>query len=407
MDTRRGRIAARLASRLLACTLLAGSAAVQAQAPAQAPAVKVGVLADMAGLYGDIGGAGSVEATRMAVEDFGGTVLGRKVEVVSADPHNKPDNAITIMRRWFDEGVEMVTDVPTSGVALASTTIANEKKKLVLVTGAGSSEITGKLCSPYVAHWMWDTYAMAHGTGASVVKAGGKSWFFITADYVFGKTLEADTSAVVRAAGGTVVGNAPHPLGNSDFSSQLLQASSSGATVIGVANAGGDMINTIKQSREYKVPQKLAALVAFISDIHSLGIEAAQGTLLTNGFYWDADDATRAWSRRFFARMKYMPSMVQAADYSATLHWLKAVQAAGTTDSLVVMARMREMPIEDFATHAGRLRSDGRVMRDMYLYQVKTPAESKGEWDLYKLVSRIPAEEAFRPVDQGGCNLPR
>lgn len=395
-----------LAAALLGCTLLTAPARAQTQVQA-GPPIKIGVLADMSGLYGDIGGAGSVEATKMAVEDFGPMLLGRKLEVVSADPHNKPDNAITIMRRWFDEGVEVVTDVPTSGVALASTTIANEKKKLVLVTGAGSSEITGKLCSPYVAHWMWDTYAMAHGTGSSVVKSGGDTWFFISADYVFGKTLYADTSAVVRAAGGKVLGDAPAPLGTADFSSELLQASSSGAKVIGLANAGGDMINSIKQAHEYKVPQKLAALVAFLSDIHSLGIETAQNTLLTNGFYWDADDQTRAWSQRFFARMKYMPSMVQAADYSATMHWMKAVKAAGTLDPLPVMAKMREMPIEDFASHGAKLRSDGRVMREMYLYQVKTPAESKGEWDLYKLVSKIPAEQAFRPVDQGGCNLPR
>ena len=397
---------------LLGCTLLTSLAQAQSAAPNQSAAlnqapIRIGVLADMAGLYGDIGGAGSVEATRMAVEDFGASVLGRRVEVVSADPHNKPDNAITILRRWFDEGVEMVTDVPTSGVALAAISVANEKKRVVLVTGGGSSDITGKLCSPYVAHWMWDTYAMAHGTGSSVVKAGGDSWFFITADYVFGKTLEADTSAVVKALGGKVLGDALHPLSNNDFSSQLLQAQSSGAKVIGVANAGGDMINTIKQAREYKVPQKLAALVAFISDIHSLGIETAQGTVLTTGFYWDADAETRAWSQKFFARMKYMPSMVQAADYSATIHWLKAVRAAGTTDAAVVMAQMRSMPIEDFASHGAKLRSDGRVMREMYLYQVKSPAESKGEWDLYKLVNKIAPEDAFRPLDQGGCNLPR
>ena len=397
---------------LLGCTLLTSLAQAQSAAPSQSAApnqgpIRIGVLADMAGLYGDIGGAGSVEATRMAVEDFGASVLGRRVEVVSADPHNKPDNAITILRRWFDEGVEMVTDVPTSGVALAAISVANEKKRVVLVTGGGSSDITGKLCSPYVAHWMWDTYAMAHGTGSSVVKAGGDSWFFITADYVFGKTLEADTSAVVKALGGKVLGDALHPLSNNDFSSQLLQAQSSGAKVIGVANAGGDMINTIKQAREYKVPQKLAALVAFISDIHSLGIETAQGTVLTTGFYWDADAETRAWSQKFFARMKYMPSMVQAADYSATIHWLKAVKAAGTTDAAVVMAQMRSMPIEDFASHGAKLRSDGRVMREMYLYQVKSPAESKGEWDLYKLVNKIAPADAFRPLDQGGCNLPR
>jgi len=369
------------------------------------PPIKIGVLADMSGTYGDIGGKGSAEAARMAIEDFGGSLLGRPLEVVAADAQNKPDNAVAIVRRWFDEGVEMVTDLPTSGIALAVMPIATEKHRLLLVTGAGSSQITGKACSPFVAHWMWDTYAMAHGTGSSVVKAGGKDWYFITADYTFGKTLQADTTAVIQAAGGQVLGSVLHPLGTSDFSSQLLQAAASGAKVIGLANAGGDMINSIKQAREYQTPQKLAALVAFISDIHSLGIETAQGTLLTSGFYWDQDAAARAWSQRFLARMHYMPSMVQAGVYSAASHWLKAAKAAATLDAAAVMAQMRAMPVEDFATHGASLRSDGRLMREMYLYQVKTPAESHGEWDLYKLVSRIAPADAFRPLGEGGCKL--
>jgi branched-chain amino acid transport system substrate-binding protein len=254
---------------------------------------------------------------------------------------------------------------------------------------------------------MWDTYAMAHGTGASVVKDGGDSWYFITADYTFGKTLQADTTSVIRSAGGNVLGSVLQPLGNTDFSSQLLQASSSGAKVIGIANAGGDMINTIKQAREYQTPQRLAALVAFISDIHSLGIETAQGTVLTSGFYWDQDNETRAWSQRFFARMHYMPSMVQAGVYSATSHWLRAVKAIGSLDADNIMTKMRATPVEDFTTHGAILRADGQLMRDMYLYQVKTPAESHSEWDLYKLVNKIPADEAFRPLAERGCNTNR
>ena len=339
------------------------------------------------------------------MEDFGGEVLGRPIVVVSADAQNRPDNAVAIVRRWFDEGVDMVTDLPTSGIALAVLPISTEKRRVLIVTGAGSSDITGKACAPFVVHWMWDTYAMAHGTGASVIKDGGDSWFFITADYVFGKTLQADTSAVIRSAGGKVVGASLHPLGTADFSSQLLEASSSGAKVIGLANAGGDTINTIKQAREYHVPQRLAALVAFISDIHSLGIETAQGTMLTTGFYWDRDDATRAWSQRFLARTRYMPSMVQAGVYSGTMHWLKAVKAAGSIDGEQVMAKMRSMPVEDFATHGAMLRRDGRLMREMYLYQVKTPAQSRSEWDLYHLVNVIPADNAFRPLAEGGCTL--
>lgn len=377
-----------------------------AQAGVQAP-IKIGVLADLNGLYGDIGGAGSVEAARMAVEDFGPTLLGRPLQIVTGDAHNKPDNAVSIVRRWFDEGVEMVTEIPTSGIALAVMPIATERHRIIMITGAGSSDITGKACSPYVAHWMWDTYAMARGTGASVLKAGGDSWYFITVDYAFGKSLEADTTAVVKAGGGTVLGRAMHPLATADMSAQLLQASASGAKVIGVANGGGDMINTIKQAREYKVPQKLAALVAFVSDIHSLGLETAQGTVLTNAFYWDQDEASRAWSKRFFSRMKYMPTMVQAGAYSTTTHWLKAVQATGTLDADKVMAQMRATPVQDFATKGAMLRADGRLMREMYLYEVKKPAESTGEWDLYKLVSKIAAEDAFRPLADGGCPLVR
>ncbi len=373
-----------------------------------ADAVKIGVLADMSGTYADIGGQGSVEAVKMAVEDFGGKVLGKPIEIVSADGQNKPDVAVNIARNWYDSGVDVITDIPTSGMALAVMQLSRDKKKIALVTSAGSSDITGKSCSPYAAHWTWDTYAMSHGTGETIVKRGGKEWFFITADYVFGQTLERDTAAVVIANGGRVHGAVRHPLGTMDFSSFLLQAQGSRANIIGLANGGTDTINAVKQAIEFGLPQggaQLVALIAFISDIHSLGLKDGQGLLLTEAFYWDLDDATRAWSRRFLERTKRMPSMTQAGAYSGVLHYLKAVQAAGTRDADQVMAQMRAIPINDFMTHDGKLRIDGRVLRDMYLFQVKKPEESKSEWDLYRLVAKIPAEEAFRPLNEGGCPL--
>ena len=377
-------------------------------ARAEEPPVKIGALLDLTSTYSDIGGMGSVEAIRMAVEDAGGSVLGRKVEVVFADGLNKPDVSAQIARQWYDTDVQMITDLPSSGMALAVMQVAREKKRIALVASAGSSEITGKLCSPYAAHWTWDTYAMAHVTGQAVVAGGGKSWFFITADYVFGKSLEADTGAVVKANGGTVLGDALAPLNTQDFSSLLLQAQTSHAQVIGLANGGTDLINAVKQANEYgltKSGQKLAALIAFVSDVKSIGLPLAQGLQLTSAFYWDQNDQTRAWSQRFFARMHKMPSMTQAGAYSATLHYLKAVAAAGTLDADKVMAQMREMPINDMMTHDGHLRIDGQVMREMYLFQVKTPEESKGEWDVYKLVSTVSAEQAFRPLAQSGCPL--
>jgi branched-chain amino acid transport system substrate-binding protein len=370
--------------------------------------VKIGVLADMSGVYADIGGQGSVEAVKMAIEDFGGNVLGKPVEVVSADGQNKPDVASNIARNWYDSGVDVITDIPASGMALAIMQLSKDKKKIALVTSAGSSDITGKSCSPYTAHWTWDTYAMSHGTGAIIVKRGGKDWFFITADYVFGQTLERDTAAVVTANGGKVLGSVRHPLNTADFSSYLLQAQSSGAKIIGLANGGADTINSVKQAIEFglsKSGTRLVALIAFISDIHSLGLKDAQGLMLTEAFYWDLDEATRVWSRRFYERTKRMPSMTQAGAYSAVMHYLKAVKAVGSKDAEKVMAQMRATPINDFMTHDGVLRADGRVLRDMYLFQVKMPEESKGDWDLYKLVEKIPGAEAFRPLSEGGCPL--
>jgi branched-chain amino acid transport system substrate-binding protein len=375
---------------------------------AESDAVKIGVLADMSGVYADIGGPGSVEAVKMAIADFGGSVLGKPIEVVSADGQNKPDVSANIARNWYDSGVDVITDLPSSGMALAVMQLSRDKKKIALVTSAGSSDITGKSCSPYAAHWTWDTYAMSHGTGGAVVKRGGKDWFFITADYVFGQSLERDTAEVVKANGGKVLGSVKHPLNTADFSSFLLQAQSSGASIIGLANGGADTTNAVKQAIEFGLPKsgaQLVALIAFISDIHSLGLKDAQGLMLTEAFYWDMNDETRAWSKRFYDKMKRMPSMTQAGAYSGTMHYLKAVKAVGSKDADKVMAQMRAMPINDFMTRDGTLRADGRVMRDMYLFQVKKPEQSKGEWDLYNLIEKIPAAEAFRPISEGGCPL--
>ncbi|MBR0784725.1 ABC transporter substrate-binding protein [Bradyrhizobium iriomotense] len=384
------------------------SAGSNAALGAENDAVKIGVLGDMSGLYADIGGDSTVQAVKMAVEDFGGSVLGKPIEVISADSQYKPDISANIARGWYDSGVDVITDLPSSGMALAVMEISRNKKKIALVTGAGSSEITGKSCSPYAAQWTWDTYAMSAGTGATIAKRGGKDWFFITADYVFGQTLERDTASVVTTNGGKVLGSVKHPLNTADFSSLLLQAQSSGAKIVALANGGSDTTNSVKQAIEFGLPKagiQMVALVAFISDIYSLGLKDAQGLMLTEAFYWDMNDDTRAWSKRFYERMKRMPSMTQAGAYSGTLHYLRAIKAVGSKDSDKVMAQMRATPINDFMTHNGSLRADGRVLRDMYLFQVKTPDESKGAWDLYKLIETIPAVKAFRPLEDGGCPL--
>ena len=396
---------------LILAALLAATAAWPAHADEPTGPVKIGVLADMSGVYSTIGGLGSVEAVKMAVADAGGSALGQPIEIVSADSQNKADLSTSIARQWFDTGVDMITDLPSSGMALAVIQVGREKHRLVLVSSAGSSEVTGKACSPYAAHWAWDTYSMAHGTGTAVTKAGGKSWFFLTADYVFGKSLQADATAALTADGGKVVGGVLAPLGTDDFSSYLLQAQGSGAQVLGLANAGTDLINTMKQLGEYHIldsGMQVAMLIAFVSDIHTIGLQAAQGTLLTEAFYWDQDDATRAFANRFYAAMKRMPTMTVAGSYSATAHYLKAVKAVkalGSKDPDKVMAWMRANPINDFMSHNATLRIDGQVMRDMYLFQVKKPSESHGEWDLYKQVATIPAAEAYRPLGEGGCPL--
>ena len=356
--------------------------------------IKIGVLTDMSGLYSDLSGAGAVEAVKMAVADAGGTLNGKKIEVVSADHQNKPDIATAIARKWFDEdGVDMIVDLTTSSVALAVQEVARAKNKVILISGAASSDLTGKACAPTSVHWTYDTVALANGTGSAVVKAGGDTWFFITADYAFGHALERDTATVVKENGGKVLGQVRAPLNTSDFSSYLLQAQASGAKVIGLANAGGDTINTIKQAAEFGIVrggQKLAGLLIFLTDVHSLGLKTANGLQLTSSFYWDQDDEARAFSKRFSDKMKRPPTMVQAGDYSATKHWLEAVKAADTLDAPTVMKELKSHPINDFMTKNGHIKEDGTLVRDMYLFEVKKPEESKGEWDVYKLIRDDP-----------------
>jgi branched-chain amino acid transport system substrate-binding protein len=368
------------------------------------------VLTDQSGPYADLTGEGSVTAVRMAVEDFGEVAPGVRVEVVSADHQNKPDVGAEIARRWLDaEGVDAVADLPTSSVALAVVDIARARDKAVLVSSGGTARLTGDACSPVTMHWAYDTWALAHGTGKAVVEAGGRSWFFLTADYVFGHDLEATTAEVVKANGGAVLGAVRHPLGTPDFSSFLQQAKASGAQVIGLANAGGDTINAIKQAREFGLVaggQRLAALLIAVTDVHALGLETAQGLRFVEPFYWDLNEGTRAFGRRFAARMGgRMPTQEQAGVYGVVLHYLKAVRASGTDAGAAVVARMKELPTDDPLFGKGVIRADGRKLHPMYLFEVKSPAESKYPWDYYKLVRTIPAEEAFRPLDQGGCPL--
>src|SRR5215471_8446963 len=393
---------------LAACGLIAAlTPPVSAETPATP--LKIGLLSDLSSVYSDIGGLGNVEATKMAIEEFGGSMFGTPIELLTADPQNKPDTAASIVRKWYEnDGVDMIIDMPTSATALAGMEMSKQFEKIMIVTDAASSDITGKSCSPYTVHWTYDTYANAHTVGSAIVKNGGTTWFFITADYLFGHSIERDTGDVVRAAGGTVVGSARHPLNTADFSSSLLQAQASKAKIIGLANGGSDTINAIKQAAEFGIVaggQNLAGIVMFISDIHSLGLKLAQGLIITEAFYWDLNDKTRAFGKRFLERVKRMPTMNQAATYSATLHYLKAVQAAGTRDTKPVMAKMRELPVRDAFTDNGTLREDGRMVHSMFLFQVKKPEESKAPWDYYKLLAEVPADQAFRPLKDGGCPL--
>lgn len=372
--------------------------------------VKLGVLTDMSSLYADINGPGAVIAVQMAIEDFGGSVDGKKIEIVQADVQNKADVAATIAGRWYDtEKVDAILGSGASSSSIATSRVANDKKKIYLATDPASSDITGKLCNPYTVHWVYDTFALANGTGSAVVKAGGKSWFFLTVDYAFGYALQRDVAAVVTKAGGKVLGEVRHPLNTNDFSSFLLQAQSSKAQIIGLANAGGDTINSIKQAAEFgivKGGQKLAGLLVFISDIHSLGLERAQGLNLTEAFYWDLNDKTRAFAKRFAAKHNgKMPTSIQAGFYSAALQYLNAVKAAGTDNSDAVMAKLKEIKWDDPVFGLSYIRADGRKMHNMYLFEVKKPSESKGPWDYYNLISTMSAEEAFRPMDQGECPM--
>jgi branched-chain amino acid transport system substrate-binding protein len=393
---------------LLATTAFA--ALMASPALAQQISVKAGVLNDRSGLYADVSGEGAVVAARMAVEDFKAAEKGIKVEIVSADHQNKPDVGSTIARTWYDQdGVDLILDVPTSSVALAVSQITREKNKIHINSGAASSDLTGKACSPNTIHWTYDTYALAQGTGGAMVKAGGDSWFFLTADYAFGHALERDTAAIVTKNGGKVLGAVRTPFPGTDFSSFLLQAQASKAKVIGLANAGGDTINSIKQAGEFGIVaggQKLGGLLVFITDVHSLGLATAQGLVLTESFYWDTNDQTRTWSDRF-AKIHggKKPTMLQAGVYSGMLHYLKAVEAAKSKDSAAVVAKMKELPTDDPLFGKGSIRADGRKMHDMYLFEVKKPAESKGPWDYYKQISVLPAEQAFRSLAESECPL--
>ncbi|HUO60800.1 MAG TPA: ABC transporter substrate-binding protein [Candidatus Acidoferrales bacterium] len=379
-----------------------------AQSKISGDVVKIGVLTDLSGLYSDLSGQGSVTAAQMAVDEMGGKVLGKPVQVISADHQNKADVGANKAREWYDrEGVDLIVDTPNSGVALAVTKVAAEKHRLFINTGAGSTRLTNEDCNPYMIHWVYDTYATGTATGKAVVQAGGKTWFFITADYAFGKSLQQDTTNAVQAAGGKVLGSVTHPLNASDFSSYLLQAQSSKAQVIGMANAGGDTINTIKTANQFGITktQKLAALLMFITDVNALGLNTTQGMYVASSYYWDLNDNTRKFGKAFFAKTKKMPTMDQAGVYSAVLQYLKAIQAVGTDDADAVRKHLESTTMSDaFMTNA-KIRPDGRLIKDFYLFQVKSPGESKYPWDYYKLLSTIPGDQAFQPLSQSRCPL--
>lgn len=384
--------------------------ATQANAQVSDDVVKIGVLNDQSGIYADLSGQGSVVAARMAVEDFGGTVLGKPVEIIFADHQNKPDVGSAIASRWYDvDHVDAVVDVPVSSVALAVQEVARQRKRIVMFSAAGSSDLTGKACSPFGTQWTFDSIALARGTASAVTKSGGDSWFFITADYAFGTAMEADARRYISEAGGKVVGSVRHPQGTADFASFLLQAQNSNAKVIGFANAGNDTINAVKGASEFGIAagkQKLAAMLIFLSDIHSLGLQLSQGLNLTESFYWDLTPESRAWSKRFGERMGgRMPTMVHAGVYSAVTHYLKAIKAAGTDNAEAVAAKMLETKVSDRILPSAEIRKDGRILRPFYLFEVKAPAESKGPYDYYKLVREIPAEEAIRPLADSACPM--
>jgi branched-chain amino acid transport system substrate-binding protein len=382
--------------------------AIPAQAQVSGDTIKIGFISDMSGVYSDVDGQGGAEAIKMAIADAGVVLAGKKVEFIALDHQNKADIAASKAREWFDrQGVDMLIGGTNSGANLAMAKVAEEKKKIFISIGAGSSRLTNEECSPYTVHYAYDTVALARGTGGALVKQGGKDWYFLTADYAFGASLEKDTADLVKAAGGKVLGSVKHPLSASDFSSFLLQAQSSKAQILGLANAGGDFINSVKAANEFGVTKtmKLAGLLVFINDIHALGLNLTQGMYLTTGWYWDLNPESRAWAARYFSKMKKEPSMLQAADYSATMTYLKAVKAVGTDDSDKVMAYMKKTKINDMFTKGGEIRPDGRMVHDMYLMQVKKPAESKAPWDYYKVVATVPGAQAYLTKAESKCSL--
>jgi branched-chain amino acid transport system substrate-binding protein len=370
--------------------------------------VRIGVMNDQSGLYADLGGPGSVIAARMAAEDAGGTVLGKPIDIVVADHQNKADVGVAIARRWFEsEGVDLAVGFDHSAVALAVEQLAAQYNRIAIAGAVGSTAFTGKNCTPNEASWIYDSYALTTSLAKSIVAEGRDTWFFITVDYAFGHSLEADATAAVQAAGGKVLGSVRHPLNTSDFSSYLLQAQASGAKVVAFANGGGDMVNAVKQANEFGLTKKqsMVSLLVFISDVHSMQLQAAQGLKFVTGFYWDRDDESRAWSKRFFDRQGRMPTMAQASVYSAVRHYIASIKAAGTDEAKAVMAKMRELPVNDFYVKGGHLREDGRLVHDMLFAQVKTPAESTKPWDYYKILGTIPGDQAFRPLSEAGCPL--
>jgi branched-chain amino acid transport system substrate-binding protein len=395
---------------LAGCVLAAALSAGIGNAQYRGGTIKIGALNDQSGLYADIAGTASVWMARKAVEDFGAAAKGMKVEIIGGDHQNKPDIGLSIARQWFDvDKVDAIADVPTSSVALAINELTRDKNKVFLAVGPATSDLTGKACSPNTVHWIYDTWALANGTGNAIVKRGGDSWFFLTADYAFGYALERDTEAVVVKSGGKVLGKVRHPFPGTDFSSFLLQAKASKAKIIGLANAGGDTINSIKQASEFGIVeggQKLAGLLIFINDIHALGLKTAQGLIFTDPWYWDQNDTNRAFAREYFAALGRMPGYTVVGVYSAVIHYLRAVEALGShADGKAVIAKMKELPTEDRLMGKGYVRIDGRKIHPMYLFEVKTPDESKAPWDYYKQLATIPAEEAWRPLDQSECPL--
>ena len=390
-------------------SVLSGLAGLLMVSAAAAQGVKIGVLNDQSGVYADYGGKYSVEAAKMAIEDFGGSVLGQKIELVTADHQNKPDVGVALARQWYDVGgVDMITELTTSSVALAVHELSKEKKKIDIVVGAATSRLTGDTCHAHGFHWAYDTRALAVGTGGALTKAGGNSWYFLTADYAFGYQLENDTTKIVKENGGEVLGAVKHPLNSSDFSSFLLQAQASKAKVVGLANAGLDTTNSIKQAADFgimKGGQKLAGLLTTLAEVHGLGLDSAQGLVVTEGYYWDLDDASRAFGTRFMARTGRMPNMIHAGTYSAVLSYLKAVKAAGSKDADAVAAKLKELPVDDFFGKGGKVLANGRMVHDMYLFEVKGPADSKKPWDYYKLLATVPGDKAFFTVAESGCKL--